>query len=163
MLQYMIAARQRGGQISEFEKGVFMTLTKKQQVIAVLLAFFVALSGFSLAGLVQSPQALAKTANYNTYTGDKASKDYLTISPDVVYSKAIKQYGSGTITYYTDSVNAVLVGQTLKIGFGTNKNESSASKKAYKKLQKSVKINECKVVYKRQQGQEQGCLHKKDL
>jgi hypothetical protein len=113
----------------------------------------------------------AATANWDTYTGVKISNnDYFLdlIAPEVVYTSVIKskswfEFDNSGITFYTNGASAVLVGQKVKIGFSTDKNESKASKKVYKVLQKAVKIKNVKWYTKDSKGKVVTISKKKSL
>jgi hypothetical protein len=132
-----------------------MTKSIKRSYVQRSLPVILLLVAALVIGQMALPQsASAATANWDTYTNQKASKDYGKVSPTVVYASAAKDktYGDSKITYYTDSVSAVLVGQKVKIGFSTDKNQSKASKKVYKVLQKAVKIKSVKWYTKDSKG-----------
>jgi hypothetical protein len=98
--------------------------------------------------------ANAKTFKYTTYNDAVVSKDSCNLgAPSVIYTKPTKVKYYDKTTSYEDSVgNTPLVGQTIKVGYETNKNLSSKSKKVYKKLLKTIKIKSVKWYSKTAKG-----------
>ena len=127
------------------EKDMAQTISKcssKRLAIAILLAMTLVITQLAVP-----VTAFAKTANYDSYKGVKVNKYIANISPGVYHTTTIKDNNQTNkkITYYTNSFNAYssvapVVGQKLTVGFPTDKNESKASKAAFKKLKNAVSI-----------------------